>query len=64
LARFAVGGLLCRKRVDCFPVLSWIDPCFCQESLFDFHRLMVSEGHEAKLLKCSEFGRAIVDNMG
>ena len=30
---------------------------------YDFHRLMVSEGKEAKLLKCSEFGQAIVNNM-
>ncbi|MBP7935712.1 MAG: NADP-dependent isocitrate dehydrogenase [Phycisphaerae bacterium] len=31
---------------------------------YDFHRLMVAEGVPAKLLKCSEFGEAIVQHMG
>jgi isocitrate dehydrogenase len=30
---------------------------------YDFHRLMKAEGQEATLLKCSEFGEAIVKNM-
>ncbi|HHO57966.1 MAG TPA: NADP-dependent isocitrate dehydrogenase, partial [Oceanithermus profundus] len=30
---------------------------------YDFHRLMVAEGREAKLLKCSEFGQALIDHM-
>jgi len=30
---------------------------------YDFHRLMKAEGHEATLLKCSEFGDAIIKNM-
>ena len=30
---------------------------------YDFHRLMKAEGQEATLLKCSEFGEAIVRNM-
>jgi len=30
---------------------------------YDFHRLMVAEGIDAKLLKCSEFGEAIVKHM-
>lgn len=31
---------------------------------YDFHRLMVNEGVDAKLLKCSEFGQAVVEHMG
>jgi isocitrate dehydrogenase len=31
---------------------------------YDFHRLMVAEGRPATLLKCSEFGQALVENMG
>ncbi|MER3482178.1 MAG: NADP-dependent isocitrate dehydrogenase, partial [Meiothermus sp.] len=31
---------------------------------YDFHRLMVAEGRQATLLKCSEFGQALVENMG
>ncbi len=31
---------------------------------YDFERLMRSEGTEAKLLKCSEFGDAIIEHMG
>ena len=30
---------------------------------YDFHRLMVAEGQEATLLKCSEFGEAIIAHM-
>lgn len=30
---------------------------------YDFHRLMVAEGREATLLKCSEFGQALIENM-
>ncbi len=30
---------------------------------YDFHRLMVGEGHSAKLVKCSEFGEAVVQHM-
>ncbi len=30
---------------------------------YDFHRLMEKEGKTAKLLKCSEFGEAIIQNM-
>ena len=30
---------------------------------YDFHRLMVAEGREAKLLKCSEFGQALIEHM-
>ncbi len=30
---------------------------------YDFHRLMVAEGRQATLLKCSEFGQALVSNM-
>lgn len=30
---------------------------------YDFHRLMVAEGREATLLKCSEFGQALIANM-
>jgi isocitrate dehydrogenase len=31
---------------------------------YDFHRLMKAEGQNPTLLKCSEFGEAIVKNMG
>ncbi len=31
---------------------------------YDFHRLMESEGTSARLVKCSEFGEAIVSHMG
>jgi len=31
---------------------------------YDFHRLMKADGQEATLLKCSEFGEAIIKNMG
>ncbi len=31
---------------------------------YDFHRLMVAEGRNAKLLKCSEFGDAVIEHMG
>ena len=31
---------------------------------YDFHRLMKAEGQDATLLKCSEFGEAIIKNMG
>jgi isocitrate dehydrogenase len=30
---------------------------------YDFHRLMVAEGKKATLLKCSEFGQALIENM-
>ncbi|MCS7068798.1 MAG: NADP-dependent isocitrate dehydrogenase [Meiothermus sp.] len=30
---------------------------------YDFHRLMVAEGRSATLLKCSEFGQALIENM-
>ncbi len=30
---------------------------------YDFHRLMVAEGVKAKLLKCSEFGDAVIEHM-
>jgi len=30
---------------------------------YDFHRLMVADGLDAKLLKCSEFGEAIIQHM-
>jgi len=30
---------------------------------YDFHRLMVAEGRSASLLKCSEFGQALIENM-
>ena len=31
---------------------------------YDFHRLMEREGQDAKLLKCSEFGDALIAHMG
>ena len=31
---------------------------------YDFHRLMEAEGQSAKLLKCSEFGDAMIEHMG
>ncbi|UCD27982.1 MAG: NADP-dependent isocitrate dehydrogenase [Planctomycetota bacterium] len=31
---------------------------------YDFHRLMVAEGIDARLLKCSEFATALIDHMG
>ncbi|HSW47440.1 MAG TPA: NADP-dependent isocitrate dehydrogenase [Phycisphaerae bacterium] len=31
---------------------------------YDFHRLMEADGIAAKLVRCSEFGRAIVEHMG
>jgi len=30
---------------------------------YDFHRLLVAEGQQATLVKCSEFGEAVVKNM-
>jgi len=30
---------------------------------YDFHRLMIAEGREANLLKCSEFGQALIEHM-
>jgi isocitrate dehydrogenase len=30
---------------------------------YDFHRLMVAEGRSATLLKCSEYGQALIENM-
>jgi isocitrate dehydrogenase len=35
-----------------------------KEVTYDVHRLIVKEGGKAKLLKCSEFGEAIVSHMG
>ena len=35
-----------------------------KEVTYDFERLMRAEGVEAKLLKCSEFGKAVVNYMG
>jgi isocitrate dehydrogenase len=35
-----------------------------REVTYDFHRLMESEGTKAKLLRCSEFGQAVVRHMG
>jgi len=35
-----------------------------REVTYDFERLMRSEGDEAKLLKCSEFGSAVIKHMG
>jgi isocitrate dehydrogenase len=35
-----------------------------KEVTYDFHRLMKREGIAAKLLKCSEFGQAIIRQMG
>ncbi|MEK6799301.1 MAG: NADP-dependent isocitrate dehydrogenase [Planctomycetota bacterium] len=34
-----------------------------REVTYDFHRLMETEGQKAKLLKCSEFGQAVVKHM-
>jgi len=31
---------------------------------YDFHRLLEAEGTKAKLLRCSEFGHAVVTYMG
>ncbi|MGQ9510436.1 MAG: NADP-dependent isocitrate dehydrogenase [Thermaceae bacterium] len=31
---------------------------------YDFHRLLIAEGKNATLLKTSEFGRALIENMG
>ena len=31
---------------------------------YDFERLMRAEGVDAKLLKCSEFGSAVIEHMG
>ena len=30
---------------------------------YDFHRLMKADGVDAKLLKCSEFGNAVIEHM-
>ncbi|MFQ5590623.1 MAG: NADP-dependent isocitrate dehydrogenase, partial [Phycisphaerae bacterium] len=35
-----------------------------KEVTYDFERLMRAEGVDAKLLKCSEFGRAVIKHMG
>jgi isocitrate dehydrogenase len=35
-----------------------------KEVTYDFHRLMEREGVKAKLLKCSEFGQAVIRHMG
>ncbi len=35
-----------------------------REVTYDFHRLMETEGQSAKLLKCSEFGAAVIRQMG
>ncbi len=35
-----------------------------KEVTYDFHRLMKAEGTDAKLLKCSEFGQAVIKHMG
>ena len=34
-----------------------------REVTYDFHRIMAQEGGNAKLLKCSEFGQAIIQHM-
>jgi len=31
---------------------------------YDFHRLLIADGIDARLLKCSEFGQAVVRHMG
>ena len=35
-----------------------------KEVTYDFERLMRAEGTDAKLLKCSEFGQAVIKHMG
>jgi isocitrate dehydrogenase len=35
-----------------------------REVTYDFERLMRAEGTDAKLLKCSEFGKAVIKHMG
>jgi len=35
-----------------------------REVTYDFHRLMEAEGTKAKLLRCAEFGQAVVKHMG
>ncbi|HOW73983.1 MAG TPA: NADP-dependent isocitrate dehydrogenase [Phycisphaerae bacterium] len=46
-------------------VLKGVDGAIAARTVtYDFHRLMVAEGVPAKLLKCSEFGEAIVQHMG
>jgi len=35
-----------------------------KEVTYDFERLMRREGIDAKLLKCSEFGQAMIKHMG
>ena len=35
-----------------------------KEVTYDFERLMRAEGIDAKLLKCSEFGQAMIKHMG
>ncbi|MHC4441848.1 MAG: NADP-dependent isocitrate dehydrogenase [Planctomycetota bacterium] len=45
-------------------VIKGIDGAISAKTVtYDFHRLMVAEGIEAKLLKCSEFAQATVQHM-
>ena len=46
-------------------IISGVDGAIgAKEVTYDFERLMRAEGIEAKLLKCSEFGAAVVKHMG
>ena len=40
------------------------DAILAKTVTYDFERLMRAEGIEAKLLKCSEFGTAVIKHMG
>lgn len=46
-------------------ILKGMDGAIAARSVtYDFHRLMEAEGQKATLLKCSEFGQAIIRHMG
>jgi isocitrate dehydrogenase len=45
-------------------IIKGMDGAICAKTVtYDFERLMRAEGMAAKLLKCSEFGQAVVEHM-
>jgi isocitrate dehydrogenase len=45
-------------------ILKGIDGAISAKTVtYDFHRLMVAEGTDATLVKCSEFGTAVIEHM-
>ena len=65
LAHIGVLKVLSRQKIpiDLIVGTSMGSAIGAREVTYDFERLMRAEGIDAKLLKCSEFGQALINHM-